>query len=278
MCLAEYVTNVSVLRFVCRHGFHIECWHDYLLRGRGRVIARWRYIAPPVVVYQPPAEEEVAEADQHVPVRSSPQAATAPDATDALSRASSWHSIGSQFVAPWWPPGPLQTYHAATQLASGEVSVLVDPGAWTNLIGGKLAKKLAQLAVNAGFKPRQWKMKQPLQVAGVGNGHQTAEWCVHFPIAILDQDGETATQHAYESPVIEGLGDELPGLSGLKSMKSKRSVLEMTDGKEVLSFPGPGGYEIKGAPGTVEVPLKTAPSGHLLFVVDAFGKSSPPCV
>ena len=60
LCLEEFVTGVPTLRLICRHVFHIECWNDYLVaqedpecpncRGRGRVIARWRYIAPPVVV------------------------------------------------------------------------------------------------------------------------------------------------------------------------------------------------------------------------------------
>ena len=48
----------------------------------------------------------------------------------------------------------------------------------------------------------------------------------------------------------------------------------MTEGKEMLTFPGPGGYKVEWSPGTVHVPLQTAPSGHLVFVVDAFGKIS----
>ncbi len=67
----------------------------------------------------------------------------------------------------------------------------VSPKIRTNLVGGILAKLLAQRAVNAGLTPRHWRMKQLLQVAGVGHGHQTAEWCVHFPIAVLDRDGES---------------------------------------------------------------------------------------
>ena len=46
----------------------------------------------------------------------------------------------------------------------------------------------------------------------------------------------------------------------------------MTDGKEQLTFPGPGGYKIEWAPGAVHVPLRAAPSGHLVFVVDSYGK------
>jgi len=259
------VTGDPVLRLLCRHVFHIECWHDFLVseefpdcpncRGAGRVIARWRFIAPPVVVYDPTAP-------QHAPSAAAP----------AVSRQSSYQSATSQFVAPWWPSGLNHLYLSATQLNTGEISVLVDPGAWTNLIGGRLARQLLQKAVNAGFKPDQWKLKEPLHVAGVGNGTQKAEWCVKFPIAIEDRERTTATSYFYEAPVVDGDGDHIPGLLGLRSMRARKGVLEMTEGSEVLSFPGPGGYTINWSPGTIHVPLRTAPSGHLVFVVDAFGK------
>ena len=151
MCLEEVVAGIPVHRLICRHVFHIECWHDYLVseaqpdcpncRGRGRVIARWRFLAPPVVVYrQAPARDEPAVAH-------------------ALSRAPSFQSIASesdsspfQFVGPWWPSNQQQVYHSATQLP-GQISIIDDPGAWANLIGGKLAKLVAQAGASAGLIP-----------------------------------------------------------------------------------------------------------------------------
>ena len=268
ICLDESENEIPVLRLVCRHIFHIQCWHENLLngdgmecpncRGAGRVIARWRFVAPPLVVFQ----EENFDAEVSV-------------ASGALSRTSSFQSSTSvmqrpAFLAPWWPRQE-ELHHTSTQL-SGHLSILVDPGAWTNLIGGKLAKALAQKALDAGHHPRQWPVSQPLHVAGVGNGFQTAEWCVRFPIAIESRDSDAAHLHAYESPVVEGGGDDLPGLLGLRSMKSQQGVLEMTDGEKMLTFPGPGGYQIVWSPGSTHIPLRTAPSGHLVFIVDAFGR------
>ena len=183
--------------------------------------------------------------------------------------------MNSQFVAPWWPSGVTHSFLSSTQLASGEISILVDPGAWTNLIGNKLALQLAQKAANAGHKLTQRKLTEPLYVAGVGSGTQKAEWCVNFPIAINDRDGNSSTLHRFEAPVVEGDGDHLPGLLGLRSMRARKGVLEMTEGEERLTFPGPGGYTINWSPGTLHVPLRTAPSGHLVIVVDAFGRVRP---
>ena len=58
--------------------------------------------------------------------------------------------------------------------------------------------------------------------------------------------------------------DELPLILGLRSMQDRNAVLEMSKGKEVLTFLGPGGYIITWSPGTVHIPLSTAMSGHLM--------------
>ena len=44
-------------------------------------------------------------------------------------------------------------YHASTQLPDGKLSMIVDPGAWTNFMGVNLARKLAERAVKHGHKP-----------------------------------------------------------------------------------------------------------------------------
>ena len=55
-------------------------------------------------------------------------------------------------------------------------------------------------------------------------------------------------------------------------MKEKNAVLEMTKGKERLTFPGPGGYTIQWAPGARHLPLESAPSGHLMIPCAEFAK------
>jgi len=245
--------------------FHIQCWHDNLntcenrkcpnCLTQGRVIARWRYSTPTKFDNIPNSQHALTDA---APVNS--------------NRQPTRHTPVSQFMAPWWPSEPSNTPSPATQLANGRLSLIVDPAAWTNLMGAKLAKQLAQLAVDSGYQPRQWKMTEPLEVAGVGNGTHTAEWCLSIPIALEGEDGSTATAHALETPVVEGAGDDIPGLLGLRSMRARRGVLEMTEGKEYLTFPGPGGYTITWSPGTVRLPLHTTPSGHLAVPIDSFGK------
>lgn len=49
----------------------------------------------------------------------------------------------------------------------------------------------------------------------------------------------------------------------------------MEDGKERLSFLGPGGYSIIWSPGTQHVPLVSAPSGHLVIPLDEFSNGVP---
>ena len=55
-------------------------------------------------------------------------------------------------------------------------------------------------------------------------------------------------------------------------MTARNGVLEMGNGKEMLTFPGPGGYEIRWAPGAVHMPLKRAMSGHLMAPLTHYDK------
>ena len=53
-------------------------------------------------------------------------------------------------------------------------------------------------------------------------------------------------------------------------MAQKDGVLEIKEGAEYLTFPGPGGYEIVWQPGAVRIKLEKAPSGHLVIPTDSF--------
>ncbi len=155
-------------------------------------------------------------------------------------------------------------------MPDGTLSVIVDIGAWTNLCGRKLARAIAAKAIAAGYQPEQWKMQTPLTIMGVGNGTQGCTWETRLPYPI--DDGEDVDLHHFETPTVEGTGEDLPGLLGLRSIRSKEGVVETGPGKEMLSFPGPGGYEIKWSPGTKHVPLRNAPSGHLVMPLADFSK------
>ena len=156
------------------------------------------------------------------------------------------------------------------------LSIIVDPGAYTNLAGIKWVQEQAAVAKQHKHSSKQDKMKTPLGVSGVGNGSQKCVWQGQVPIAVDGEypSGQNTCVHKFECPIVEGEGKDLPALLGLKSMSEKNAVLEMTPGKECLIFPGPGGYEIKLAPGYTRIPLVRAPSGHLCIPTDRFPTSS----
>ena len=119
-------------------------------------------------------------------------------------------------------------------------------------------------------------MTRPLGIAGVGDGAQECKYQASVPVAVPAEypSGSSTALHTFECPIVEGSGEKLPALLGLKSMAEKKAILEMTPGKEALIFPGPGGYEIKLAPGHTKIPLKKAPSGHLCIPTDHFNSVS----
>ena len=53
-------------------------------------------------------------------------------------------------------------------------------------------------------------------------------------------------------------------------MEEKDSVLILRKGKQMIAFPGPGGYKIEWSPGTNLLPMIPAPSGHLVIPCDLF--------
>ena len=53
-------------------------------------------------------------------------------------------------------------------------------------------------------------------------------------------------------------------------MQDKDAVLILRKGKEMMVFPGPGGYKIECSPGTERLPMIPAPSGHLVIPCDKF--------
>ena len=175
-------------------------------------------------------------------------------------------------VFPWWRVSKCGKYYLSVRLPDG-LSIIVDPGAYTNLAGLKWVKEQAAKAREHQLASKQNKMRTPLGVSGVGKGSQKCLWKSILPIAVEGEypSGTGASIQSFECPIVEGDGgDDLPALLGLKSMADKNAILEMTPGKESLIFPGPGGYEIKLAPGYTRIPLQKAPSGHLCIPTDRF--------
>ncbi len=247
ICLEDFVRGEHVVRLRCHHLFHTDCWTEQLVadqrptcpncRGTGTVIARFRFIMPdpgtPPGTPQPPTPREFGTPESSY---------------------------------PWW------IGLAATELQEG-LSILVDPGAYTNLCGEQWARRAASLALGGGFTPSEKRMAKPLSVHGVGNGSNTAEWQLSLPITLTDTQ-QTTTVHSFEAPIVAQGGSELPALLGLGSLQAKNAIMDMNATAPRLIFPGNTPPEINVGPGSTILPLKAAPSGHLCIQVGNYSRLS----
>ena len=111
-----------------------------------------------------------------------------------------------------------------------------------------------------------------MNVNGVGAGSAPCDDEAILPIAVQFQD-EPARLDTYKANVAQGSGSDLPAILGAISMQEKDSVLILRKGKEMMVFPGPGGYKIEWSPGTKILPMIPAPSGHLVVPCDAFAEA-----
>ena len=73
------------------------------------------------------------------------------------------------------------------------------------------------------------------------------------------------------SPFCVGLFSPVPVQSML--LYRRIAVIILRKSKEVIAFPGPGGYKIDWSPGTKLLPMVPAPSGHLVIPCDKFDKA-----
>ena len=303
ICLDDFEHGEECVRLNCRHIIHSSCMTEYTCmvlkdapaddtrttadcpqcRGRGDILATYRYVG--LNQFQctgtgtegaespATARSQDSRARSASPTVEQPRPSNAPTPrSDTPNLARPW-TLPSSF--PWWPeahlPGSEQMFHASTRLTDGRHGLLVDPGAWNNLAGEKWIKEVARKAIEHGHHPKQNRMKQPVTVQGVGQGTNSANWEIQMPIAVRDSDGNTKL-HEFRTPSVGEGGYELPALLGLESMSKNRAVLEMTDGQEYLTYPGPGGYKIEWSPGTRRYKLERAPSGHLILPCDAFSQ------
>ena len=177
---------------------------------------------------------------------------------------------------PWWPEptvsGKEHEYHQSTRLKDGRQGLLIDPGAWSNLAGETWVTEMVTKAVDNGLDPKQRTMTEPFVIHGVGTGTNEALMEVQLPVAISDSDGKASVQ-TYQAPTVGGAGKNLPALLGLECMTKHHAVLEMTEGQEYLTYPGPKGYQVTWSAGTKRYKLERAPSGHLILPCDCFEKT-----
>jgi len=284
LCREKFEVDESVLRLVCKHLYHVECWTEYMCHGerlvcpvcRGgcHVVARYRIPAdqtsPPLPPSRPVTPERSNDRDTPDAFNIfTPPPGRAPRGTsDSSAVGTPFFSPDNQEAYPWWPSEsfePTAAYHSIS--IPDRAGIIIDPGAYTNLIGENTARAFAQKAIENGHKPRQWKMK-PMYVQGVGEGQQKCEWTVSIPIACkLSVGGKTVCLNYFEAPVVGGSGARLPALLGLRSLTSLSATLCMHENNEALYVPVPGG-PIEDLHQCRKCPLSKAPSGHLIMTID----------
>ena len=283
ICQDIVLRGEMIAVLVCQHSFHLSCvdtWTAQQTQDRLPVVcphcraqiyvqASQEYLGPQETSINSPRSELLLATPESAQItyQSVISAGNIQDAAEA------WENQDARFLAPWWPAPPESTghcppfYHATTQLPNGQLSMIVDPGAWTNLWGKVVARALTKRALDNGHDPEQTKMRQPLAIQGVGNGSQQCQWQLTCPIAAPHADGQSHL-HKITAPIVEGSGENLPGLLGLRSLEELRGIMDC--GNRKLYFPGPGEVQIILPPGSVEIPLHKAPSGHLVMIIDDF--------
>ena len=75
-------------------------------------------------------------------------------------------------------------------------------------------------------------MQQPLQVAGAGDGTQTCNWELVIETAVPIENGPLELL-TWTAAIVEGKGEDLPGLLGMDSLKLNRAIIDI-EGKRLI--------------------------------------------
>ena len=164
-------------------------------------------------------------------------------------------------------PESQRTFLSTSKMPSGKLSMIVDSGAFSNMIGEELAMTLEKRAQDVDLAPSRSDLLRPMTVSGVGNGTNQAIEQVTCPIAVQTTAGKVEL-HTLRAPVIGGSGKHLPGLLGLQTLEANNAVLDI--GNRTLHMLCKGKAQLELPPGTLSVPLEKSPSGHLVMTIDSF--------
>ena len=279
-------------RVISRFSYHGEDYDDEQVIHESRPPSSERQSPSSRHGTAPPAPSEVGSGLRTPPVRpenfdmsTPPQGQNQTEGGESpyanFENFESFHASTEGFSSfPWWPcVGDTSTVLHSTSLNEFQ-SLLIDPGAYTNLAGLNWFRRLASRCQQKGLDVSQQRLQRPMVIQGVGNGTQQCTWSTRLPIQVPSiVDGkETSSRCHFEAPVVGGSGSELPALLGLKSLREKNAILILSANDEDLRLvlPGPGGTAFEHSPGTVEHPLCVAPSGHLLLRCDLFEDQGQP--
>ncbi|CAK0892089.1 unnamed protein product, partial [Prorocentrum cordatum] len=157
-----------------------------------------------------------------------------------------------------------QVFLEATRI-DGKECLLIDPGAYDNLVGDRWVMRMGALAKRACLEPTQRLMDQSIGVEGVGTNAQIAKEEATRPGAANDERGKVH-QISYNAPVVPD--SDIPALWGKRSLKHNRAVVDMINNKLYLC--GPGRAQFTPPPGTPTFNLEDSRSGHLLLPISHF--------
>ena len=171
----------------------------------------------------------------------------------------SWQIVGNTEN----PTG--EAFLVRTRMATAPgMALLVDPGSPENLCGDQWSKQMQEAALAANRPATKYSnLERPLEVGGIGSGTQSAYQSGTHSIGLPD-----GTDAMYESPILPKSGT--PALLGQKSLKKMRCLLDCFTNK--LYRCGPGGYNIKLSPGSVQYDLEESHAGHLMLPCSRFNR------
>lgn len=167
-------------------------------------------------------------------------------------------SSSHNFMFPWFES--MSLFHAQVR-CKGFESLLIDVGAWGNLVGALWVKRVRTKAALFGHGTKFQKLERVLSVEGVGQNANSTQEEATVPICL--PDGNVCS---YTAPMLED--SELPALLGLKSLSEKRCIIDTFNRR--LIFVGEGGYRLTLSPGSRTYPLHSAQTGHLMLQCDAW--------
>jgi hypothetical protein len=254
ICQMPIVDGEEVFTTRCNHEFHVTCAEQWL--SESSTLTTTCPVCRCPFEY---SQDRISLKGSTANNAASSSSTTAPPLRDPLL--TRLIEIGKQAVShtsqmlPWWPVGPNDSatdvvYHASTQ-CPGEVCLLINTGAVGNLQGSEWARELAQTAKHHNHVTFENRRNSPLHVAGVGSGQQTCSYDGIMPIAVPRSDN-THTLETFTAPIVPD--SPVPGLLGLESMTTKRTIIDTV--KNQLITLGPGDYSIQLPPGSEVLPVQ----------------------
>ena len=152
-------------------------------------------------------------------------------------------------------------YHSKAHLPTNDEGLLIDPGAFDNLVGDAWVERQGTIAKEHGFEPSFYDLPKVMRVQGVGKEAQETTKAVRMPGQL-----ETGQSLQYTAPVIPRWGG--PALCGLKSLAANDAIMDCRTPEQKLYLGAD--TKIVPGPGTTTLQLYPAMSGHLMLPISRF--------